>query len=79
MLWIISACVDYVVVVVVVVVVVLRVSHTIPGTLAQAVRLLTLMAVRVPVGTRTNRTDSFAILLNPSFHDSTILVPQTRQ
>jgi len=64
----------------VIVVVVLRVLHTtIPVTLAQAVRFLTLMAVRDPVGTQTNRIDSFAILLSTSFHANTIIVPQTRQ
>jgi len=65
---------------VIVVVLFLQVLHTtIPVTLAQGVRFLTLMAVRVPVGTQTNRTDSFAILLNFSFHANAIIVPQTRQ
>jgi hypothetical protein len=70
----------YVLIMVLLLLLFLRALHvTIPGMLAQAVKLLTLLAVRVPVGAQTNRTDSFVILLNPSFHANTTIVPQTRQ
>jgi hypothetical protein len=61
------------------VVVVLRVFRpATPDTLAEAVKLLTLIAVRVSVGAQNNRTDSFGDSTQ-TFHANTVIVTRTTQ